>query len=1802
MEWKRKLSGLLAGAMLLGTLPTTALAWNAPESDSWNAAGRDGIAARFFVGSDTHIGRNNDASSKLKNALDAFNAVDPKADGVLLVGDVTNNGDESEYDSLMGIIGSSELGKANKVQLSMGNHEYNQGTMACFEEKTKEKANQVLYYGTDGTNSTNINNISSLAATVIKLSAKNYVGDYTEQYDMVKTALETSTAKNANAPIIVMGHHGIPNTAYVTNEWKGNYGEMLDLFEQYPQVIHISGHSHATLEDARSIWQDDGYTAIQDGTIGAYFENEKGKVNPDTGADATRPADSEIASQALRIDVLNDGTVKIYRMNLTTGKYMYENEPWTFTVNSSERPYTSSRSSNAPNFAEDAQVTASDPSTNEVTVQFPAASAASAANNDMVHAYKIVMTPQDGGSAVTRTVFADYYEPQQKSNWSVKVNGLSAGKTYDVSVTALTSFESESNAITGTATTAEPAPYTTPQPDILNIDYRTDSNTDTNGHTLTVMGNPQKITDETYGTVYHFDGSKDGLRYTMSAADYNKFKNGYTMETLVKMYSKGNPFSNQESAGCGFELNDDGKTLEFWNRVGGSYKKPTTDISSLKSGWIHMMATFDGTETQLYVNGELKSTVQGADSMTVPASGAQYFYVGADTNGSGAVQNPMKCDVALARLYTGAMNAEDVMKTYMAIQAGETPSQPTVTVPTADMMDVDFSDGTAADRSATKNTDKAVGSPVIQDDADLGKKVAAFNGSYDAYMYPFDNTKYSKMTNAVTIESVFRYNEVPSSGEHDIFSNQQGGGIGLGLEKGVLQFYCNINKSGGGNSYVQPSATIEAGKWYHAVGTFDGSKVRLYLNGKKVSEKDAGGSTVHWTTDVSAQNFVIGGDSDSSNKAQFFSNGSVSLARLYSTAMTTEQVKKAYAELDPVMLQFDGSLGSLALNQECTVPTATASNGSAVTVTVTDPDGAAVTLTNGKFTPNKAGKYTFTYTTADGKKTQRIIHEAIDTANLPVTLGLVAADQAAAGGRFNVSVHLNRDSKLAVGKTEFDLAYDANAVTYVGAENEKSGLTITDNGSGSLHMAYTGDVSTEAFGNYSATRLVKLTFAAKDTGENKNAVFSFANVNIDASTGKKNAASKSITIYGKSSLDLNGDGVIGVGDIALAQNDSQKKLIAAQAAIRPYKHVVMITMDGGGICFRPDQMYYATDGQTTLTNDASIMAKRTNDYAMQLFNDYCATSYSAKSETPTISAQNYTSLLHGKEYASAQKEYQIDNTKTSVYYYPDFGKDTATYPSVFKALGTAFPNRANAAFAEWTQIVNGIIEPDAAVYTHGSTHSGGDMQDVADYIRSDAFKSTAMVYMQSDEMDAAGHSKGYYTDYYYDTLKKFDGYFKSIMDALEETGTKDETLVLFTADHGGTVNISSNGTVIGGSHGGKSNQEYDVQIALGGQTIDSGKRLTGGTNHDPAVIALTALGADVPSSMDGKADLLTQASLSQTELTKKNRSIEKVTATAGTNVNAVELKLSNVQNDRTINALDTVIDLNGRNVRSVQTEGTVLRQDTRNGKLYLTISYTKTPETLVRVNLDGAAKDVQVSAYMLGASDGKEIYGDLVTTEGTLTVKDNSSSSSSGSHSGSHSSGSNNSSNGSNNASNGSNTTPSDSKPTFSDVKDSDYFAPAVRWAVEKGITSGLTETTFGKNAACTRAQIVTFLWRAAGSPKANTQRGFTDVADSAYYTDAVAWAVENGITDGTGSGRFAPDAACTRGQMAVLLYRYQHTPAVSGSNPFSDVRDSDYSANAVLWAYNTGVTAGTSASTFAPNQICTRSQMITFLYRLLNK
>ena len=173
----------------------------------------------------------------------------------------------------------------------------------------------------------------------------------------------------------------------------------------------------------------------------------------------------------------------------------------------------------------------------------------------------------------------------------------------------------------------------------------------------------------------------------------------------------------------------------------------------------------------------------------------------------------------------------------------------------------------------------------------------------------------------------------------------------------------------------------------------------------------------------------------------------------------------------------------------------------------------------------------------------------------------------------------------------------------------------------------------------------------------------------------------------------------------------------------------------------------------------------------------------------------------------------------------------------------------------------------------------------------------------------------------------------------------------------------------------------------------------------------------------------------------------------------------------------------------------------------------------------------------------------------------------------------------------------------FEDITNDAWYYNAVVWAYNYNVTAGTRTSAFSPSDACTRAQVVTFLWRASGSPEPETAvNPFNDVEDGTYYCKAVLWAAENRITAGTSATTFSPDATCTRGQIVTFLWRYEGEPeATPSNNPFTDVKAGAYYEKAVLWAAETGVTAGTSATTFSPDNTCTRAQVVTFLYRDMN-
>ena len=172
----------------------------------------------------------------------------------------------------------------------------------------------------------------------------------------------------------------------------------------------------------------------------------------------------------------------------------------------------------------------------------------------------------------------------------------------------------------------------------------------------------------------------------------------------------------------------------------------------------------------------------------------------------------------------------------------------------------------------------------------------------------------------------------------------------------------------------------------------------------------------------------------------------------------------------------------------------------------------------------------------------------------------------------------------------------------------------------------------------------------------------------------------------------------------------------------------------------------------------------------------------------------------------------------------------------------------------------------------------------------------------------------------------------------------------------------------------------------------------------------------------------------------------------------------------------------------------------------------------------------------------------------------------------------------------------------FTDVPSSAWYFTSVQWAVANNITSGTSATTFSPDAICTRAQAVTFLWNAAGKPDVSGTCKFKDVSPNAWYYKAVLWAVQNGVTSGTSATTFSPDTVCNRAQIVTFLWNAAGKPDVSGACKFKDVSPNAWYYKAVLWAVQNGVTSGTSATTFSPDMSCTRAQIVTFLYNYMGK
>lgn len=801
-------------------------------------------------------------------------------------------------------------------------------------------------------------------------------------------------------------------------------------------------------------------------------------------------------------------------------------------------------------------------------------------------------------------------------------------------------------------------------------------------------------------------------------------------------------------------------------------------------------------------------------------------------------------------------------------------------------VDLQFKDGKLADVKGHTNwiTD---GTPSLTKDAEVNGDVLKFDGK-SAFYTTFSDAQFDELKNGMAIEAYFKYDPAAdTNSEHEIFSSQEGGGLGLGVQNGKVTFYAHD-----GSGYKQPAGDLRVGHWVHAVGVIDKNKTAsLYLDGKLVQSVAMPGNLklANGTRD-----FVLGGDAHPGNHVQSQMTGEVKTARLYNHTLNRDQV--------------------VALDQ----------------------------VVKGQ--------------------THEVAH-----AEQTVETMMVGPKMVSAGGTYGLNVHA-RQLKTGDGDgTTIDVVFDTSKFFYLDADRTLGGYktTVKQVAPGRLRITSTAQLSPAQFRQYAKTRLAHVNLVAKkNVAGNTSIRFEQPTKDGSVQLGKP----VDVSIHGKYAFDLNGDGIIGIGDVALA-NKAQKADVAKKAEIKPYKHVIVLTTDGGGNPWDPNGIYYAKGAGTPVwTSDPNVMKHRQNTYTMDLFNNKFAMSTSAKAVAPAISAQNYISMLHGRPWETLPGEYQGTNGTMGQEYFADFGKQNQLFPSVFKLLQKYNPTQKAAAFSEWGPIVNSIIEPDAAVKTKQSS-SLKSFEDVANYIDTTDFDNTAMVYMQSDYMDGQGHGNGWYNDNYWNRYAQYDQQFKMVMDKLEKTGHIHDTLVIANADHGGA----------GYNHGPNDAPDRDIFMALGGETVDSGRRLHGGSNSDITALVLDALQVPRAPHMFNSNVFDRSAFLKQTELAKKNRNVEKLHLTR--HGKKATINMSNLPDKHQVRALDMQIDLHGRKLSEVKTaKGVqVLRQTVENGTLKLTISMDQQPlmKKMVTLTFDGQADKVGLQQAMAATTDGTEILVDL---------------------------------------------------------------------------------------------------------------------------------------------------------------------------------------------------------------------------------
>ncbi|OPA77727.1 hypothetical protein BVG16_14920 [Paenibacillus selenitireducens] len=619
---------------------------DAAEASSHTTVKReDGKNLVFPVLSDIHIGHTPKDVSKWRLVLNQLKEITPDYDALAAVGDITDSGTVSQYDTLMSHY--NELKNPTAISLfAIGNHDYLNGTTAVEQQRFKDKTGMSGIYYDQWINGYHF----------IILGSEDGTRDGTLS-DTQLNWLDTKLAEEAdvNKPIFVFLHQPITGTVYGSDLWghKQNATKLYNTLAKYPQAITFSGHSHYVLDDPGSIMQKD-FTAVGTAAV-RYPELEPGKIQ------GIHPTDE--ITQGLVVEVL-DNEVQIKRRDFHTNDWTGDNWVVKYPAVKSSFTYTSDRDQVKPTFSGTAAATI-DPASiqpNKMKVTFDQAS-----DNLFVRSYEVkTVNVATGSTAQSFLAFAQLYDDPAPTQLSFDISGLQPSTNYRVEVTAIDAFGNRSAApLTVQAKTANRPPNSEkPVADVIDIDFIDGTSNDRSpakNHAAST-GASAKIAYSTAFKQYvgRMNGTTDEYFAIPSSNSIKAVTKEFTLESQFRLNSirTQDVFSNTQSGGLGFESTASGK-MELWAYINGSYKKVGVQLEANKN--YHLVATYDGGQMTLYLNGAQVGTTAVSGSLSQPTI---QFAIGADPESNNRGNYVMDGDVSVARFYSTAIYPEQVEMLY----------------------------------------------------------------------------------------------------------------------------------------------------------------------------------------------------------------------------------------------------------------------------------------------------------------------------------------------------------------------------------------------------------------------------------------------------------------------------------------------------------------------------------------------------------------------------------------------------------------------------------------------------------------------------------------------------------------------------------------------------------------------------------------------------------------------------------------------------------------------------------------------------------------------------------------------------------------------------------------------------------------------------------------------------------------------------------------------------------------------------------------------------------------------------------